>query len=59
MGKLTKLDRRMVIDGDQMKGLEYFDEKDSDRIFEKYAAMGIYQDMDFDINGDLVMYREY
>lgn len=58
MGQITNAARKMVIDGDRMKGLEYFDEKDSDKIYQKYAALGIYEDMDFDINGDLVLYRE-
>ncbi|MFV0419295.1 MAG: hypothetical protein ACK5KT_11265 [Dysgonomonas sp.] len=58
MGQITNADRKMVVDGDRMKGLEYFDEKDSDKMYQKYAALGIYEDIGFDINGDLVLYRE-
>lgn len=53
-----KLERKMVIDGDYMKCLEKFKEQDADSIYQKYADLGIYEDMDFDINGDLVLYRE-
>ncbi|MFT4168041.1 MAG: hypothetical protein QM653_02835 [Dysgonomonas sp.] len=53
-----KPERKMVIDGDSMKCIERFDEKDADEIYQKYSDMGIYEDIDFDVNGDLVLYRE-
>lgn len=53
-----KPERKMVIDGDSMKCIERFDEKDADEIYQKYSNLGIYEDIDFDINGDLVLYRE-
>ena len=58
MDESRKVVKKMVIDGDHMKCLEKFDEKDADSIYQKYADLGIYEDMDFDINGDLVLYRE-
>lgn len=50
---------KMVIDGDNMKCLEYFNEADTDKVVEKYENLGIYDDVSIDCNGDIVLYREF
>lgn len=49
---------RKVIDGDTMKCLEMFEENQTKQILEKYKALGKWDDISVDIDGDIVLYKE-
>lgn len=51
--------KKKVIDGDKMVILEYFAPEQSDKILGKYSNLGIYEDIAFDCDGDLILYREF
>lgn len=47
-----------VIDGDNMKVLEFFDPKDVDTIVARYRAMGKWNDVDVDSSGDVILFED-
>lgn len=49
---------KKVIDGDTMKCLEEFEEKDTIFILEKYNSDGRWEDVSLDNDGDLILYSE-
>ena len=54
----NKIDMKKVIDGDRMVCLEMFDPKNSKKIKAKYEAMGKWDNVDFDCDGDLILWEE-
>jgi len=49
---------KKVIDGDYSKVLETFNESESKTIKAKYQAMGKFSDVEFDIDGDLIVFED-
>jgi len=47
----------LVIDGDRMLILEKFSDGQRDEIYKKYVGLGMWDDVDFDSSGDLVLYE--
>ena len=47
-----------VIDADNEKILEYFEESDTKMIKEKYEIIGKWDDISIDFNGDLILWEE-
>jgi len=49
---------KKIIDADNQKILELFDVKDSKKIKDKYIAMNKWDDIEFDYDGDLILWEE-
>ena len=47
-----------VIDADNQKILERFEESKSQEIKEKYLSIGKWDDVNFDCDGDLILWEE-
>lgn len=47
-----------VIDGDNMKILEWYDPKDEYEVRKRYEAMGKWDDVSVDRDGDLILWKE-
>ena len=51
------MESKKVIDGDTMKCLETFEESQTQQILEKYKALGKWDDVSLDSDGDIVLYE--
>ena len=49
---------KMVIDADNNKCLEKFEESNAEEIKAKYEAMGKWADVGLDVNNDLILWEE-
>jgi hypothetical protein len=49
---------KMVIDADNNKCLERFDESKAEEIKAKYEAMGKWSDVSLDVNNDLILWED-
>lgn len=49
---------KKVIDADNMVTLESFNESDTDKIVAKYNAIGKWDDVSVDNNGDIILWEE-
>ena len=49
---------KIVIDADNQKILEYFNESDTEKIVAKYEAIGKWEDISVDINGDICLWED-
>lgn len=49
---------KKVIDGETMKCLEKFQEKETDNIIKKYASLGKWADVQIDIDGDVILWEK-
>lgn len=48
---------KKVIDGDTMKCLETFEESQTQQMLEKYQALGKWDDVSVDNDGDIILYE--
>ena len=48
---------KKVIDADNMKCLETFDETQTEQMLEKYRSLGKWEDVSADINGDIILWE--
>ena len=48
---------KKVIDGDTMKCLETFEESQTQQMLEKYQALGKWDDISVDNDGDIILYE--
>jgi len=49
---------KKVIEGDSMKCLEEFKESESAKIKAKYEAMDKWDEVEFDLDGDLILWED-
>jgi hypothetical protein len=49
---------KMVIDADNNKCLERFEESKAEEIKEKYEAMGKWSDVGLNVNNDLILWED-
>jgi hypothetical protein len=49
---------KKVIDADNMKILEHFEESDTDKILKRYENMGFWQCVSVDRAGDIILWEE-
>lgn len=49
---------KKVIDADNNKILEYFDPVDESKMLAKYNAMGKWNDVGVDVDGDIILWEE-
>jgi len=49
---------KKVIDADNQKLLEYFDEKDTAKTMNKYAGIGKWDDISLDCDGDIILWEQ-
>ena len=55
---MTKQELKMVIDADNNKCLEKFEESEKEKIKAKYEAMSKWADVGFDCNNDLILWED-
>jgi ribosomal protein L7/L12 len=48
---------KTIIDGDSQTVLGHFHEDNAEEIKEQFEEMGLWEDVSFDIDGDLVLYE--
>jgi len=49
---------KKVIDADNMKILEHFDQSETDKILKRYENMGFWADVSVDQAGDIILWEE-
>ena len=49
---------KKVIDADNMKILEYFNEKDTDAMLKRYENMGLWNAVSVDQAGDIILWED-
>ena len=50
--------KQRVIDGDNMRTLEFFAAEDINSILVRYRAMGRWDEVEVDNEGDIILYKE-
>ena len=55
---MEKQELKMVIDADNNKCLERFEESKAEEIKAKYEAMGKWDDVGLDVNNDLILWED-
>jgi hypothetical protein len=55
---MTTMNKQRVIDADNMRTLEVFDSKDTDTVLSRYRAMGKWDDVDVDGDGDIILFKD-
>ena len=50
--------KQRVIDGDNMRTLEFFAAEDTNSILARYRAMGKWDEVEVDCEGDVILYKE-
>lgn len=52
------MERKKVIDGDNNRVIEYFDEDNTFEVLERYKNDGRWEDVGVDVDGDIVLWEE-
>jgi hypothetical protein len=50
--------KQRVIDADNMRTLDVFDSKDTDTVLNRYRAMGKWDDVGVDGEGDIILFKD-
>jgi hypothetical protein len=50
--------KQRVIDADNMRTLEVFDSKDTDTVLNRYRAMSRWDEVDVDVDGDIILFKD-
>lgn len=50
---------KKVIDADNEKVLEMFNEKDTSKVLSKYQTDGRWEDVGVDIDGDIILWKDW
>ena len=50
--------KNRVIDGDNMRTLEFFNPKDAETVIERYRSLGKWDEVEFDGAGDIILFED-
>jgi hypothetical protein len=56
--KTMTMKKQRVIDGDNMRMLEFFAAEDTNSVLARYRAMGKWDEVEVDGEGDVILYKE-
>ena len=56
--KTMTMKKQRVIDGDNMRTLEFFAAEDTNSVLARYRAMGKWDEVEVDCEGDVILYKE-